>query len=146
MMGMADMKKKPPALAIALGVPKGAEDEEDVDDEGADDKEEAMTAGGQAFIEAMKANDALGVAKAVAAIVDAHGGGEDIEAGDLDVDDEDLNKPVRPGVYRYGLDVDGTNSSGRMNPDAGRRANGANPAAEVRKRGGVHWNGTGHGR
>jgi len=78
-------KKKPPALAIALGVPKPDDmGEEDVDDKGADDKEEAMTAGGTAFLEAMKANDALGIAKAVAAIVDAHGGGEDEEMDEGD--------------------------------------------------------------
>ena len=84
---MEPMKKKPPALAIDLDmVPKDG-GEADVDDEGADDTEEAMTAGGQAFLEAFAAKDALGIAKAVAAIVDAKG--DDTEAADMDMGDDD---------------------------------------------------------
>jgi len=71
--------KKVPGLAIAFGQAKPGmgEDMGEVDDQVADDTEEAMTKGGQAFLEAFAAKDALGIAKAIATIKDASGDGEE---------------------------------------------------------------------
>ena len=86
MMSMDDKKKKRAGFTIAMALkpkdddeePKGFEDEGDEDepdmdktDEG-DDPEAAMADAGRAFREAMKGDDDLALANAVAAIMDLH--------------------------------------------------------------------------
>jgi hypothetical protein len=90
---MSAKDRKAPALAMVLGDMGKGDDEPDegaVDDEGADDKEQALQAAGDAAIEALHANDGLSFAKALVAAMKAGGGDdEDEEAADVDLADHD---------------------------------------------------------